>query len=139
MIKNTNTYEEIDEILERMLERHRELSRKYFLNSSDFRTETPDEYVRNRSEEVTFKIKSEKYDCKIKIKQTCWINEADCKLYFKTKYYINDKLTKKNVKFLEELADLSCFTDVEIEYPIKEEANTKVKKDEQMSLFDFIN
>ena len=81
---------------------------------------------------------------KVKVKQTCWINEEKYTCYFKTKIYINDQLTKKNVKFLQELVDMMCLTDTKVVYPIpqeeKEENKPKKKNnnDEQLSLFDFM-
>lgn len=144
MMIYTDDTEELEEILEKMLERHKFMIKKYFLCPLDFRKETPEEFVKNRCQEVEFMIKNNTYDMKVKIKQTCWINQEKYTCYFKTKIYINDQLTKKNVKFLQEMVDMMCLIDTKIVYPIpieeKEEKKPKKKNehDMQLSLFDFM-
>jgi hypothetical protein len=146
MIENTNTSEEIDDILQRMYDRHQFMIKKYYLCPLDFRTETPEQFVKNRCEEVEFHIKNNTFDYDVKIKQTCWINQEKYTCYFKTKFYINGQLTKKNIRFLRDILDFLWFEETEVTYPlpVKEEDNKEIKKNtkknkvEQLSLFDFI-
>ena len=144
MMIYTDDTEELEEILENMLERHKYMIKKYYLCPLDFRKETPEQFVKNRCGEVEFYVKNNTYNMKVKVKQTCWINQEKYTCYFKTKIYINDQLTKKNVKFLQELVDMMCLIDTKVAYPIpqeeKEENKPKKKNnnDGQLSLFDFM-
>ena len=130
--------ETIDTILERMIGRHEEMSKAYFINSFTFKKETKEEYIKNRTEEVRFKIKSDTLDNIITIKQSCWLDEKNNKIYFKTKYYIDDKLTRKNINFLKEIYEDICLDpDVEIEHPVKPQ-EPKKPENTQMNLFDLL-
>lgn len=134
--------EPIEDILQRMYDRHKFMIKKYYLCPLDFRKETPEEFVKNRCETVEFRMKNNTFDYKIKIKQTCWIDIEKYTCYFKTQYYIDDNPVKKNIKFLRELIDFTWFEGTEITYPLSSEeekkTNNKTEGPEQLSLFDLM-